>query len=279
MSGARAALGVTVLTLVPAALFGAQDAPRIADNSFLVEEAYNQEAGVVQHISTLLAAGQARGTLLYGFTQEWPLAGQRHQLSYSVPVRFGGEFGTGLGDLMAHYRLQVGLGPAIVAAPRVTVALPTGTWERELGYGSPGFQLALPVSARVSRQLVMHVNGSVAVTPAARAAGGVRRRLAAWIGAASIVGPVMLPVNAMLEVVAASTAEVDAVGAVERTTDVIASPGVRFAVDMGGVQVVPGVAVPLRLTGQRGADVFLYLSIEHAFRSTPASRSGPAGEP
>jgi len=31
-----------------------QEVVHIADNSFLIEEAYNQEAGVVQHISNLV---------------------------------------------------------------------------------------------------------------------------------------------------------------------------------------------------------------------------------
>ena len=57
----------------------------IVDNSFLIEEAYNQERGVVQHISTF---SRAVGTTnwVYAFTQEWPVRGQRHQLSYTIPV-------------------------------------------------------------------------------------------------------------------------------------------------------------------------------------------------
>ena len=37
----------------PPAPSGPPAPPGIADNSFLIEEAYNQEHGVVQHISTL----------------------------------------------------------------------------------------------------------------------------------------------------------------------------------------------------------------------------------
>ncbi|MGZ8391565.1 MAG: hypothetical protein ACXWWK_01855, partial [Gemmatimonadales bacterium] len=66
---------------------------QIQDNSFLIEEAYNQESGVVQHISTfaLAADGDAWG---YGFTQEWPLGGIRHQFSYTVLVENTDGFGT-----------------------------------------------------------------------------------------------------------------------------------------------------------------------------------------
>ena len=54
---------------------------KITDNSFLVEEAFNQEAGVFQNIFGATAdqgAGQAT------FTQEWPAPASGHQLSYTL---------------------------------------------------------------------------------------------------------------------------------------------------------------------------------------------------
>jgi len=45
--------------------------PPIQDNSFLIEEAYNQEFGVVQHTSTLTRLWN-RKDWIYTFTQEWP---------------------------------------------------------------------------------------------------------------------------------------------------------------------------------------------------------------
>lgn len=67
--------------------------PVIQDNSFLVEEAYNQEAGIVQHISTFQIQ---RGTSDFdaSFTQEWPVGSIKHQLSYDIPVsRIGSHTG------------------------------------------------------------------------------------------------------------------------------------------------------------------------------------------
>ena len=60
--------------------------PAISDNSFLVEEAYNQEPGVVQHINGFMWRRRV-GAWLYTFTQEWPLVGHAHQLSYTVPLQ------------------------------------------------------------------------------------------------------------------------------------------------------------------------------------------------
>ena len=79
---AQAAL---LLLLAPARRSAAQESPEpIADNSFLIEEAYNQEPGVVQHISNF-ARPEGGDAWDFGFTQEWPLGGMRHQLSYTVP--------------------------------------------------------------------------------------------------------------------------------------------------------------------------------------------------
>ncbi len=71
----------------------------VQDNLCLVEEAYNQEPGVVQHISCL--RGQGRD-LFFNFTQEWPLGSQAHQFSYSVPyswLRSEGRRVQGVGDI------------------------------------------------------------------------------------------------------------------------------------------------------------------------------------
>ncbi|HPS72404.1 MAG TPA: hypothetical protein PLM70_09135 [Bacteroidales bacterium] len=58
------------------------DFQRIEDNSFLLEEAYNQEAGVIQHISTFQY--DLMRSWNYSFTQEWPVPNQKHQLSFTA---------------------------------------------------------------------------------------------------------------------------------------------------------------------------------------------------
>jgi len=51
----------------------------IQDDSFLIEEAYNQERGVVQHINTFQRLHS--GDWVYTFTQEWPVPVRRNGLS------------------------------------------------------------------------------------------------------------------------------------------------------------------------------------------------------
>jgi hypothetical protein len=55
--------------------------PAIEDNSMFVEEAYNQEDRVVQHISNLVFLPVNEDNIYYSFTQEWPAFVLKHQLS------------------------------------------------------------------------------------------------------------------------------------------------------------------------------------------------------
>ena len=106
--GARCLPRAAALQLVLAALQWepARAQEPIADNSFLIEEAYNQEAGVVQHIGTF-ARPDGGGAWDASFTQEWPLLGMRHQISYTVPVAYEEGPGAGLGDVGLNYRYQL----------------------------------------------------------------------------------------------------------------------------------------------------------------------------
>src|SRR5689334_17683320 len=105
----------------------APDAGPIQDNSFLMEEAYNQEPAVVQHISTFLRRVQSHDWA-YSFTQEWPVNGIKNQFSYTLAAAHSGSVpgsGSGIGDVALNYRYQlVGSGETRVAiAPRISVLL------------------------------------------------------------------------------------------------------------------------------------------------------------
>lgn len=133
----------------------------IQDNSFLVEEAYNQEYGVVQHIQTFQRFWNTH-SWGYSYTNEWPVdAAPRHQLSYTVPVmNLADGSGTGLGDIALNYRYQlIGNGEAKVAfAPRFTLLVPTGDYKRGQGAGATGYQGMLPVSWVHNQRFTTHWN-------------------------------------------------------------------------------------------------------------------------
>ena len=149
----------------------AKEPPPIQDNSFLIEEAYNQECGVVQHINTFTRSWNTH-EWVYTFTQEWPIPGQAHQLSYTLSFLDSGATpqSTGIGDAALNYRYQLlGNGETRIAvAPRVTVLLPTGSARFGRGSGGTGVQANLAVSWVVIRRLVTHRNVGATIVPSAR---------------------------------------------------------------------------------------------------------------
>lgn len=260
------ALGMPLAAQQPAKPDTARkEAPKISDNSFLMEEAYNQEAGVIQHISTFQRTRE--GNWAYSFTQEWPAPSQTHQLSYTVPVlRPDPLIGTGVGDIAINYRFQA-LGKdeeLLWFSPRVSLYLPTGDYKNGRGAGGPGVEVMLPMSYALSDVLVTHWNAAALFTNAQTAAGltGVTRGVRAG---ASVIWLASPNINLMLESVVGRGEALDAAGKRESENTFVVSPGIRGAFNFAsGLQIVPGFAVPLGIgpsSGQR--DMFFYLSFEH----------------
>jgi hypothetical protein len=270
---ARAFALLVVTAAVPAA---AQQPPtlpdpsewKITDNSFLVEEAFNQEAGIVQNIF-----GFQRLTVRdwqFTFTQEFPAPRTRHQLSYTIPVQ-ALDGATGMGDVFINYRLQVldegDRRPAF--APRFSVILPTGSVDA--GAGTHGVQVNLPFSKRAG-DWYFHWNGGVTWQ---RTRDGVS--LTSPAAAGSVIYRVAQMLNLMLEtVVAGLAAEVPASDpaappASHRTVATTVSPGVRGGWNIGDdKQIIIGAAVPITWAGGDASHaVFLYFSYEGPFKGLP----------
>ncbi|MDQ3348005.1 MAG: FeoA domain-containing protein, partial [Acidobacteriota bacterium] len=140
---------------------------QIMDNSFLVEEAYNQEAGIFQNIFGAMRVG---GEWAATFTQEWPVGSQAHQLSYTASF-LNADAESGVGDTLINYRYQASMDGAGRAAfsPRVSLILPTGSRDKGLGEGSWGVQMNLPVSKQVN-DWSLHWNSGVTWVPSAQGA-------------------------------------------------------------------------------------------------------------
>jgi hypothetical protein len=245
--------------------------PPIEDNSFLVEEAYNQGPGVVQHINTF-ARSTGSANWMYTFTQEWPLGGQTHQLSYTVPLGHNVDapaVGTGLGDIAINYRYQIGGGErdGFALAPRATLLLPTGASRRALGSGGTGFQVNLPYSVELPARFVAHSNAGITYTPRARDTNGNSAATRSYALGQSLIWLAHPKLNLMLESTWTSAQDVIGPRQTARSTEFLLSPGVRGAIDFpSGLQIVPGLAFPFGIGSSRGErTVFVYLSFEHPF--------------
>jgi hypothetical protein len=250
--------------------------PPIEDNSFLVEEAYNQERGIVQHVSTF-SRSSGTSAWVYEFAQEWPLAGQKHQISYAIPVARTADplsSDTGIGDIALNYRYQVGggEGAALALAPSLALVLPTGDSRRGLGAGGTGFEVKLPLSIELSRQIVAHSNAGLTYTPRARDTSGNTAASRGYALGQSVIWLAHPNLNLMLESIWGVTQEVIGPRQTARSTEFLLSPGMRTAINLrSGLQIVPGLAFPIGLGASRGErSVFAYLSFEHPFaRQSP----------
>jgi hypothetical protein len=232
----------------------ARPAPRpfaITDNSFFVEEAFNQEAGVFQNIVTFRR--DRSGDWDAGFTQEWPLFSHAHQISYTIPYVSAGTR-IGLGDALINYRYQVwdesASHPAF--APRVSWVLPTGDTARGLGGGN-GLDITLPFSKQVD-DVYLHWNAGFtqqdSFTPRIAASG-------IWRAAEMF--------HVMLESVVEWEEE-----PLGRSAVATISPGFRTGWNKGDAQTVFGFAVPASFSeAANTVGVFGYFSYELPFIRQP----------
>jgi hypothetical protein len=268
-----AAAAVLASVAAPAALFaqeGGGDEYVIEDNSFLIEEAYNQEPGIIQHISNLVHVSPwSAGEFAYSLTEEWPVGGRAHQAGFTLPYyRQGGPGGNGAGDILLNYRYQLS-SEGVAVAPRLSVILPTGDEARGLGSGVVGIQANLPVSRRLGRAFVGHLNAGITVLPgveSADAAGGkASHTLTAYSAGGSVIWLASRRLNLHLEGLFSDEGEPGPSGGVDRTSEFILNPAARYAADFGSLQVVPGFGVPVLFTGgaRPRASFFFYLSFEH----------------
>ena len=268
--GLMAAVALAAGAQAPSASpLGATPAKRepISDNSFLIEEAYNQDPGVVQHISVFQRPRSGDGWG-YTFTQEWPLGGQRHQISYTVPYSSLGARTTGFGDLLVHYRIQALADDkaGTFIAPRLSLVLPTGDYKKGLGTGVVGLQALVPVSHELTDEIMSHSNVGATFLPSAKDPLGKTGTSTTFLLGQSFIWLAQPRLNVMLETLWTSTTrKVGTIGSTAITTYI--SPGVRWGYDFAsGLQVVPGIAFPIGVGASRGDDqVVVYLSFEHPF--------------
>lgn len=264
-----------VFSLLTPAIFAqapSQQKPKdIQDNSFLIEEAYNQEEGVVQHINFFMR--QRNGDWVYAFTQEWPFFGQKHQLSYTIPVLRMGmapDGGKGLGDIELNYRYQlIGNGDSRLAcAPRLSLILPTGDEKKGLGQGGTGIQFNIPVSAVLAKKLVAHVNAGMTYTPSAKSASGDKDSTKGYNLGESFIWLAAPVFNVMLETVWNSVENVVGKNMKEHDDSLFISPGIRWAHNFKSeLQIVPGIAFPIGAgPSNHEHGVIFYLSFEHPFK-------------
>lgn len=257
------AIGLLISGSMAFAEDGKKEEKKIQDNSFLLEEAYNQEAGVVQHIQSFQY--MKGGKWLYTFTQEWPVPKETHQLSYTIPVARLDEHNTGLSDILLNYRYQAVLKDHIAVAPRFSFVLPTGDSTKGLGTDTLGYQVNLPLSVELNDKVVTHWNLGWTFTPNAKNEFGDKADTLSTNYGASLIYLASENFNLMLEAAGTTGQVVTAPGLTSPDNTFLINPGMRWAINFAsGLQIVPGISFPIGIGPSKGEyGVLTYLSFEH----------------
>jgi len=223
----------------------------ITDNSFFVEEAFNQEPGIFQNIFGIQR--DRHGDWDATFTQEWPIFSHAHQISYTLPwASIDGR--PGFGDALLNYRIQIWDEDASKPAfsPRVSLILPSGNEEQGLG-GGAGWQVNLPFSKQFGDAYV-HWNAGFTdaedFNPHVAASGIWRAAEMFHVMLESLVEWPQQPSGRMLMATIA--------------------PGFRTGFNSGDAQTVFGFAVPATFSdAEKTVGVFAYFSYELPFIRQP----------
>ncbi|MBA2303576.1 MAG: FeoA domain-containing protein [Acidobacteria bacterium] len=238
----------------------------ILDNSFLVEEAFNQERGIFQNI---FGFHRDNGAWAFAFTQEWPFHSQQHQLSYTLP--FSGVAGQrGFGDVMLNYRYQaLTEDPGLPAfSPRLSLILPTGG--TDFTYNSVGLQGNLPVSKQHG-DTYFHANAGLTWYPRADAQPGISGSERVSLVTPHISGSAIYRLRPMFNLMLESVLQFEQFANPDGTKDRDAiftfSPGARGGWNLGDQQLILGAAFPVTwVESDSSAGILLYLSYELPFR-------------
>ena len=232
---------------------------KITDNSFLVEEAFNQEAGIFQNIFN---ASRSESVWTSTFTQEWPIVSQTHQFSYTLAWAHSDRFS--FGDAMLNYRYQAmteGAGkPAF--SPRLSVILPTAN-DIDVG-DSWGLQFNLPFSKQTG-DVYWHWNAGLTWRPSADFGKGSENLESPFLAGSAIfrVKPMF---HAMLESVL-TYEDLPSTEGIGHERLFTLSPGIRGGWDLGEKQLILGLAVPVTwAAGHHETAAFLYASYELPFK-------------
>lgn len=243
----------------------------LQSNGFLVEGAYLQEEGEVQHTFTFARA--RGGEWSSAFSQEWPLWSEKHQLSVSLPMRLAAgepEATRGVGDAEIEYSYAL-VGSSrtrVTVSPSFALVLPTGSVSKELGAGGVGVEARLPLSLMLSRSLQSNTSVGASYTRRARNGEGERAAVKGFEVGQSFVWLARERFNLLVETVWERSEHVVGDGLKEHEDELLVSPGVRWAHKFrNGLTLIPGVAVPVGVGPSRGErGVFFYLAIEHSFK-------------
>lgn len=243
----------------------------LQSNDFLVDTAYLQEKGELQHSFTLTRTNRRNWST--NFSEEISLGSEKHQLSFSLPSQLVGNSPKkhrGFGDIQIEYNYGL-FGDSesrITVSPGFGLSLPSGNARKELGAGATGVSFKIPVGVMLGDRLASNSVFETTYTKSAQNAEGARANVFGYEIGQSFVWFAKPKLNFLVEAVWEREQEVTGQGLKEYENEFLISPGIRWAHTFkNGLIVSPGVAVSLGFGPSRSErGIFFYLSFEHSFK-------------
>lgn len=231
---------------------------RVEDNSFLLEEAYNQNPGEIQLIQRYQTFQHERPE--YGVEIEAPITDNTHQFSLAIGRQ------ENLSDLEVGYRFQAINVEGKMLTEGLRIILPTGSLRNESDHGVVGYEWLQSATVVFNEKISNHWNLGVRVYPNAESPStSDDRTLTNFIGGTSLVYYYQEDLNFLLEGLFESEEMIDDRGEIESEVRFTLNPGVRFAwnIDWQKSQIVPGIAFPVVFNDEKtNPGVFFYFSWE-----------------
>lgn len=265
-------LTVFLIMIFAGYLFAQDEYPEsITGNTFLIEDAYNQDARVVQHILKFSFTKPSDENLIF-FAQEWPLFSHAHQIGFSFYYAWllrGEDVVVPIRPLSVNYRYQlVDEDQWAAMAPRISIVLPL---KKDYPYGNIGYQFNVPVSKRVHEKWIAHVNAGVMLQPKVDVNLPEKKNIYSYHAGAGLYWLLHPKFNITLEWLSEFRDDYvwddDWGGEIKKNYSIHwINPGVRFAFHAGPVEFVPGFCVPLQVHGKKKPKTaYLSVSMEHPF--------------
>ena len=213
---------------------------KLNDNSFLIEEGYNQEENVIQHIFN--CSFSQSNNLSFSYTEEWPLLRQTSQISATF------NWNDYLGETLLNYRYQLILDDTVALAPRISLVLPTADKKystTEIGWG---VEINLPLSLNISDRFAVHLNS------------GTRYDIKSKNYQFNIGGSYIFVIIDNLEFLNEYLMKIGEKEEIQMVSGIGLRAGLNLKKDF---QVVPGLGL-YRDFGDKENFFFIYLSAEHS---------------
>ena len=254
-------------TLFIVLLLSSFTALAVVDNSFLLEEAYQQPSGTYQFIQTYQTAFKKGSGYDYGFALEAPITDLVHQFSFSGTRSRSEDVSHGsMSDITINYRYQPYNRDGKLVTERFGLILPTGRVDQGSGRGVLGFEFMQAATIIFSERWANHWNLGVSLFPRAKFSDTQKRTTLTEVKAGtSWVYFLQDDINLMMELFLETEQTLNEDNEQETEMSVTLSPGIRFgkSYDWKEMEVVPGFGFPVQFA-ESNTDVgmILYLSFE-----------------